>query len=63
MAETRAADDKELHVFISYSRKDLAVAEDLRDRLVGSGFGAYLDQHDILPSEPWQDRLAAFPEL
>jgi TIR domain len=59
MAESRAADDKDLKVFVSYSRKDLAAAEGLRDRLTAHGFGAYLDQHDILPGEPWQDRLAA----
>jgi WD40 repeat protein len=59
MAECRAVDDKDLNVFISYSRKDLSAAEGLRDRLIADGFSAHLDQHDILPGEPWQDRLAA----
>ncbi len=44
-------------VFISYSRKDLAVAEPLRNALVESGFDAYLDRDDIKPGEPWQERL------
>lgn len=49
-------------VFLSYSRKDLATAERLRDRLIAAGFEAYLDKHDILPGEPWQERLARLIE-
>src|SRR5262245_44111622 len=55
-------DDTRLQVFISYSRKDLAAAEHLRDRLIAAGFGAYLDKHDILPGEPWRERLALLIE-
>src|SRR5262245_30024907 len=44
-------------VFISYSRKDRNKVEQLRDDLVSTGFEAYLDLHDILPGEPWQERL------
>jgi hypothetical protein len=50
--------DTRLQVFLSYSRKDLATAERLRDALIPRGFGAYLDKHDILPGEPWKERLA-----
>ena len=45
-------------VFISYSRKDGDFAERLRDALRLRGFEAYLDKHDILPGEPWQERLS-----
>jgi WD40 repeat protein len=44
-------------VFLSYSRKDRGSAETLRDRLAGDGYGAYLDVHDIVAGEPWQERL------
>jgi hypothetical protein len=46
-------------VFISYSRRDTAVAEAFRETLAARGFDAYLDLHDIAPGEPWQDRLGA----
>lgn len=52
-----------LRVFVSYSRRDLAAAERLRDRLIERGFDAYLDKHDILPGEPWQERLASLIEM
>ncbi len=52
------ANAHDLHVFLSYSRKDLSTAERLRDQLIARGFSAYLDKHDILPGEPWQERLA-----
>ncbi len=45
-------------IFISYSRIDLSFAERLRNELIAKGFDAYLDKHDILPGEPWQERLA-----
>jgi WD40 repeat protein len=45
-------------VFISYSRKDGAFADRLRDALIARRFEAYLDRHDIAPGEPWQERLA-----
>ncbi|MGD1984183.1 MAG: toll/interleukin-1 receptor domain-containing protein [Chromatiaceae bacterium] len=49
-------------VFISYSRRDLAVAQDLRDRLIDSDFDAYLDIHDIVKGEPWRERLRGLIE-
>lgn len=54
--------DARLQVFLSYSRKDLVTAEHLRDVLIARGFGAYLDKHDILPGEPWKERLAQLIE-
>jgi WD40 repeat protein len=44
-------------VFISYSRKDGAFAEKLRSMLLARGFEAFLDKEDILPGEPWRQRL------
>ncbi|MEM7661491.1 MAG: toll/interleukin-1 receptor domain-containing protein [Pseudomonadota bacterium] len=46
-----------LRVFISYSRKDLSIAEGLREGLVDRGIEAFLDVHDIAPGEDWKDRL------
>ncbi len=46
-------------VFISYARRDLPIAERLREELTAAGFDAFLDVHDIQPGEPWQDRLGA----
>jgi WD40 repeat protein len=54
--------ERRLRVFISYSRKDIEAAERLRDRLLAIGYEAYLDKHDILPGEPWQERLAKLIE-
>ena len=46
-------------VFVSYSRKDLDFAARLVDDLISRGFDAYLDKNDILPGEPWRERLGA----
>jgi tetratricopeptide (TPR) repeat protein len=46
-------------VFVSYSRRDAAFAQDLVEHLTASGFDAFLDKTDIAPGEPWQERLAA----
>jgi hypothetical protein len=45
-------------VSISYSRKDSAFTGKLLAALNSRGFKAYLDTKDILPGEPWQERLA-----
>lgn len=50
-------EDRQTRVFISYSRKDDAFADKLLAALSARGFEAYLDKHDILPGEPWQERL------
>jgi hypothetical protein len=58
MAESHAAADGKLKVFISYSRKD---ASAFTDELVGglelAGFSPFLDRHDIVPGEPWEERI------
>ena len=51
------SDFERLKVFISYSRKDSAFAEDLLLALEAAGFDPYLDKHDIVPGEPWEERL------
>lgn len=45
-------------VFLSYSRANVEAARRLRDALREDGFDAYLDQNDIMPGEPWRDRLS-----
>lgn len=55
------ASDK-LRVFISYSRRDGEAAESLRQRLIASDFDAFLDVHDIVKGEAWQDRLRGLIE-
>jgi formylglycine-generating enzyme required for sulfatase activity len=58
MAENKTGNVLRTRVFISYSRKDMDFAEHLRDGLLARGFEAYLDKHDILPGEPWRERLS-----
>ena len=54
-----AIEERQLRVFISYSRADSsAFAAKLREKLLENDFEAYLDQHDIAPGEPWQERLS-----
>ena len=48
-----------LKVFVSYSRKDGAFADELVSGLELCGFDAYVDKEDIAPAEPWEDRLGA----
>ncbi len=56
-AEAAGRPDRAIRVFVSYSRRNASVAERLALDLDGSGFEAFLDKHDILPGEPWQERL------
>ncbi len=53
---------KRCRVFISYSRVDLAFAQQLVSGLIEDNFEAYLDKRDILPGEPWQERLGKLIE-
>src|SRR5262245_24850085 len=62
MTDLCERDERRLRVFISYSRKDLSAVSQLRDELDLAGFEAYLDLHDILPGEPWQQRLSKLIE-
>lgn len=46
-----------LRVFISYSRKDVAFAEELLEALEQSGFDVLIDRHSLDPGADWQARL------
>lgn len=46
-------------VFISYSRRDAAFADDLLAGLKACGFEAYIDREDIAAGEAWEARLGA----
>src|SRR5262249_15034992 len=50
---------RKLRVFLSYARVDKTFAETLRDQLITDDFEAFLDLHDIVKGEPWQERLQA----
>jgi hypothetical protein len=54
---SQAVAGSKLKVFVSYSRKDSAFAEELVPGLELCGFDAYLDREDIAPGEPWEERL------
>ena len=58
MAESARQGDK-LNVFISYSRDDLAFADQLDAALGFAGFGTTIDRHGISAGEDWQTRLGA----
>jgi formylglycine-generating enzyme required for sulfatase activity len=46
-----------LRVFVSYSRKDEAFAQELVTGLGIAGFQTYLDKHDVAAGEEWEARL------
>ena len=52
-----AVDSAMLKVFISYSRRDQAFADDLVCGLRACGLEPYLDKLDIAPGEAWEQRL------
>ena len=58
MTETAGHGDK-LNVFISYSRDDLAFADQLYAALEPFGFGLAIDRRGISGGEDWQKRLDA----
>lgn len=53
-----AAPPEAAKVFLSYSRKDAAFADDLAAGLQACGFEAYIDREDIAPGEAWEARLS-----
>ena len=57
MAESARRGGK-LNVFISYSRNDLAFADQLRVALQGFGFGVTIDRDDITGGDAWKKRLS-----
>lgn len=52
-----AAPGAKLNVFISYSRDDLAFADQLSAALAITGFEATIDRHGISGGEDWKSRL------
>lgn len=57
-----AVADRKLKIFISYSRKDSAFAEELLAGLELTEFDAFLDKHDIAAGEDWERRLTRLIE-
>ena len=53
------AQTEKLKVFVSYSRADVAFADQLVCMLQDRGFDPIIDRHDIDPAEPWKERLGA----
>lgn len=48
-----------LHIFVSYARADGSeFAASLVAALEAAGFDPFLDRQDIVPGEPWEDRLS-----
>ncbi len=41
------------HLFLSYSKKDIAFARELRERLLAEGFAVWMDETKLVPSERW----------
>ena len=56
MAEAAGQANK-LNIFISYSRDDLAFADQLDAALGLTGFSTSIDRHGISAGEDWQKRL------
>jgi TIR domain/WD domain, G-beta repeat len=54
-----ADETRKLNVFISYSRDDLAFADQLDASLKLTGFGVTIDRLDISGGEEWRNRLGA----
>lgn len=53
-----AAAPETAKVFLSYSRRDAAFADELVEGLKACGFEAYIDREDIAPGEAWETRLS-----
>ena len=56
-------EDDRLRVFISYSRRDAAIADALLEALTALGFEAKIDRRDLPFGEKWQSELAEFIRL
>ena len=57
--DTHAAAAQKVRVFVSYSREDVAFADELVVGLEMHGFEALIDRHAIAPGEDWQKRLGS----
>jgi formylglycine-generating enzyme required for sulfatase activity len=62
LADADQASNGKLKVFVSYSRKDEAFADELIAGLQLAGFEPYLDKHDIAAGENWEERLGRLIE-
>lgn len=60
--EIQNAQDKQISIFISYSRKNLDEADSIAERMRNKGFITLRDTEDILPTESWKERLTALIE-
>jgi WD40 repeat protein len=60
MAETRGAEEKNLKVFISYSRKDIAFAQRIVAALETRGLAPKIDTRDLPKLEDWRRELLGF---
>jgi hypothetical protein len=54
------AEARRTRVFLSYSRKDLAFADELIISLESHGFEMVVDREDLFPGEAWEPRLWHF---
>jgi hypothetical protein len=48
---------RKARIFISYAREDGASADRLFSELTSRGFAAWLDNHNLLPGQNWQQRI------
>jgi formylglycine-generating enzyme required for sulfatase activity len=62
MADASTTADSKLKIFISYSRKDDAFAQELLAGLQLTGSAPFLDKHDIAAGEDWEARLGRLIE-
>jgi hypothetical protein len=60
MPETRAAEEKRLNVFISYSRKDIVFAQRVVAELEARGVAPKIDTRDLPKLEDWRRELLGF---
>jgi WD40 repeat protein len=63
MAKIDSAQVRKLKVFISYSRRDLAVADGLVTQLESQNIEVLIDRRDLPYGEEWQNELADFIRL
>ncbi|MEO1552671.1 MAG: toll/interleukin-1 receptor domain-containing protein [Pseudomonadota bacterium] len=62
MAYDAGREPEPIKVFLSYSREDTGFALELVNALQACGFEAFIDQEDIAPGEPWEQRLGGLIE-
>ena len=62
MAYDAGREPEPIKAFLSYSREDTQFALELVNALQACGFEAFIDQEDIAPGEPWEQRLGGLIE-